>query len=141
MTTRMRTRGFRSNIAQMPDEEKTSWILNAITEIENLDDKLKILRRKIMKLHKENQELKHENHRLNAQVGSNAVEMHIEDDVRTEDMAMQTPPPPTPHLSPVNTDDVIKSVKRRLKMSPRSRNRRRAIKGGAKSRKIRKNKY
>lgn len=147
MTTRMRTRGFRSNIAQMPGEEKTSWILNALSEIENLDDKLKILRRKIIKLHKENQELKDENQRLHAQLESNKVSENsgldesIMDDVNVEHV-MHTPSPPTPHLSPIKTDDLMKSINRKIfrMNSPRSRSRSRANKrgnrGGNKSRKL-----
>jgi len=139
----MRTRAFRSNISQMSDDAKTGWILNAITEIETLDDKLKILRRKIMKLHKENNELKDENQRLNMQLGTNQLELQSGNDgadvnVDIEELDVDTPSPRTPHLSPVNTEDVIRSVKRRLKMTPHSRSRRRRHAnrgGGNKSRK------
>jgi len=139
----MRTRAFRSNISQMSDDAKTGWILNAITEIETLDDKLKVLRRKIMKLHKENNELKDENQRLNMQLGTNQLELQSGNDgadvnVDIEELDVDTPSPRTPHLSPVNTEDVIRSVKRRLKMTPRSRSRSRRHSnrgGGNKSRK------
>lgn len=141
----MRTRAFRSNISQMSDDAKTGWILNAITEIETLDDKLKVLRRKIMKLHKENNELKDENQRLNMQLGTNQLELQSGNDgadvnVDIEELDVDTPSPRTPHLSPVNTEDVIRSVKRRLKMTPRSRSRSRRRRhanrgGGNKSRK------
>ena len=142
----MRTRAFRSNISQMSDDAKTGWILNAITEIETLDDKLKVLRRKIMKLHKENNELKDENQRLNMQLGTNQIESQSGNDgadvnVDIEELDVDTPSPRTPHLSPVNTEDVIRSVKRRLKMTPRSRSRRHANRGGGnKSRKLHVNK-
>lgn len=149
----MKTRGFKSNISQMSDEEKTEWILNAINEIEKLDDKLKVLNRKIIKLHKENQELKKENQHLTTQLASNQPEMQTENDIHVEEEAdLHTPSPPPPHLSPVNTADVIKSVKRRMgwkktpsprtprtHKTPHTRNRRRANanRGGAnKSRKI-----
>ena len=39
----MKTRGFKSNISQMSDKEKTEWILNAVDEIEKSDNKLKVL--------------------------------------------------------------------------------------------------
>jgi hypothetical protein len=140
----MKTRGFKSNISQMSDEKKTEWILNAINEIEKSDDKLKVLNRKIIKLHKENQELKKENQELKKE---NQPEMSSENDVHVEEEAdLHTPSPPPPHLSPVKTDDVIKSVKRRMgwkktpsprtprtHKTPRTRNRRRANanRGGA----------
>jgi chromosome segregation ATPase len=111
----MKTRGFKSNISQMSDKEKTEWILNAMDEIEKSDDKLKVLNRKIMKLHKENKELKQENQHLTAQLASNQPEMQADDDVyHIEEDDLHTPSPPPPHLSPVNTADVIKSVKRRM---------------------------
>ncbi len=104
----MKTRGFKSNISQMSDKEKTEWILNAMDEIEKSDDKLKVLNRKINELHKENQELKKENRHLTRQLASNQPEMQTEED------DLHTPSPPLPHLSPVKTADVIKSVKRRM---------------------------
>jgi hypothetical protein len=119
----------------MSSKEKTEWIMNAVNEIETLEDKLKTYRRKIINLNRQNQELKDENKHLAAQLGttSNQYEGEQMDDERT-------PSPRTPHLSPVKTEDVIKSVKRRLNMTPRSRSRShtRAKKGGSKkSRKMR----
>lgn len=127
----IKTRGFKSNISEMSGKEKTEWIINAIDEIEKLNDKLKVLNRKIIELHKENQELKQENQHLTTQLASNQPEMQTEED------DLHTPSPPPPHLSPVNTADVIRSVKRRMGWkktpSPRTRNRRRANanRGGA----------
>ena len=147
----MKTRGFKSNISQMSDKEKTEWILNAIDEIEKSDNKLKVLNRKIIKLHEENQELKKENQHLTRQLALNQPEMQpemqSEDDIHDiEEDDLHTPSPPPPHLSPVKTADVIKSVKRRMgwkktpsprtprtHKTPRTRNRRRANanRGGA----------
>ena len=141
----MKTRGFKSNISQMSDKEKTEWILNAVDEIEKSDNKLKVLNRKIIKLHEENQELKKENQHLTRQLASNQPEMQpemqSEDDIHDiEEDDLHTPSPPPPHLSPVKTADVIKSVKRRMgwkktpsPRTPRTRNRRRANanRGGA----------
>ena len=53
----MNTRRFRTEISQMSSEKKTEWILNAITEIERLEDELKVCRRQILKLDKKNNEL------------------------------------------------------------------------------------
>ena len=50
----MNTRIFRTEISQMSSEKKTEWILNAITEIERLEDELKVCRRQILKLDKKN---------------------------------------------------------------------------------------
>ena len=147
----MKTRGFKSNISQMSDKEKTEWILNAVDEIEKSDNKLKVLNRKIIKLHEENQELKKENQHLTRQLALNQPEMQpemqSEDDIHDiEEDDLHTPSPPPPHLSPVKTADVIKSVKRRMgwkktpsprtprtHKTPRTRNRRRANanRGGA----------
>ena len=147
----MKTRGFKSNISQMSDKEKTEWILNAVDEIEKSDNKLKVLNRKIIKLHEENQELKKENQHLTRQLALNQPEMQPEmqaqDDIHDiEEDDLHTPSPPPPHLSPVKTADVIKSVKRRMgwkktpsprtprtHKTPRTRNRRRANanRGGA----------
>lgn len=139
----MKTRGFKSNISQMSDEKKTKLILDLIDEVEKSNDKQKVLNRKIIKLHKENQELKQENQHLSTQLASNQREIQSEIQVETDIQDnLHTPSPPPPHLSPVNTDDVIKSVKRRLwrktpsprtHKTPRTRNRRRANanKGGA----------
>ncbi len=135
----MLTRSFRTNVSQMSSKEKTEWIMKAINEIETLEDKLKTYRRKIINLNTQNQELKDENKHLAAQLGttSNQYEGEQMDDART-------PSPRTPHLSPVKTEDVIKSVERRLNMTPRSRSpsrsrsHTRAKKGGSKkSRKMR----
>lgn len=125
------TRGFKSNISQMSDKEKIEWIFNAMDDIEKSDYKLKVLHRKIMKLHEENRELKQEIQHLNAQFASNQPEMQYQNDLHDiEQDYLHTPSPPSPHLSPVNTADVIKSVKRRLRWrktpSPRTRNHRRA---------------
>ena len=92
----MQTRTFQSKVSQMSGEKKTEWILNAVTEIENLEDKLKVLRRKIFELHKENNELKGENQRLNAQLEMNPdVIQHGDDDAdahtRTPSVATFTP--------------------------------------------------
>jgi predicted RNase H-like nuclease (RuvC/YqgF family) len=121
----------------MSSKEKTEWIMKAVNEIETLEDKLKTYRRKIINLNTQNQELKDENKHLAAQLGttSNQYEGEQMDDERT-------PSPRTPHLSPVKTEDVIKSVKRRLNMTPRSPSRShshtRVKKGGSKkSRKMR----
>jgi chromosome segregation ATPase len=140
----MKTRGFKSNISQMSDEKKTKLILDLIDEVEKSNDKQKVLNRKIIKLHKENQELKQEIQHLSTQLASNQPEMQREMQVETDihDIKqdnLHTPSPPPPHLSPVNTDDVIRSVKRRLwrktpsPRTPRTRNRRRANanRGGA----------
>ena len=143
----MKTRGFKSNISQMSDKEKTEWILNAIDEIETSNGKLKVLNRKIINLHKENQELKKENQHLTTQLASNQSEMQSKDDIHDiEQDDLHTPSPPPPHLSPVKTADVIKSVKRRMgwkktpsprtprtHKTPRTRNRHRANanRGGA----------
>ncbi len=147
----MKTRGFKSNISQMSDKEKTEWILNAIDDIETLNGKLKVLNRKIINLHKEKQELKKENQHLTTQLASNQSEMQSEmqskDDIHDiEQDDLHTPSPPPPHLSPVKTADVIKSVKRRMgwkktpsprtprtHKTPRTRNRHRANanRGGA----------
>ena len=143
----MKTRGFKSNISQMSDEKKTEWILNAIDDIETSNGKLKVLNRKIINLHKENQELKKENQHLTTQLASNQSEMQSKDDIHDiEQDDLHTPSPPPPHLSPVNTADFIKSVKRRMgwkktpsprtprtHKTPRTRNRRRANanRGGA----------
>lgn len=147
----MRTRSFRSNISQMSDDDKTAWILNTLTEIETLDDRLKKYSRKIMKLDKENHKLKDEIQHLTAQLGMNDDDMQsnnasnasndqvdVDVDVDMEELDPRTPSPRTPHLSPVKTEDVIRSVKRRLKMTPRgrTRTRRHANRGGGnKSRK------
>lgn len=138
----MRTRGFKLNISQMSDEKKTKMILDQMDEIEKLNDKLKVLYRKIMRLHTENKELKQENQHLTTQLALNQPEMPSENDVHVEEEAdLHTPSPPPPHLSPVKTADVIKSVKRRMgwkktpsprtHKTPRTRNRRRANRGGA----------
>lgn len=143
----MKTRGFKSNISQMSDKEKTEWILNAIDDIETSNGKLKVLNRKIINLHKENQELKKENQHLTTQLASNQSEMQSKDDIHDiEQDDLHTPSPPPPHLSPVKTADVIKSVKRRMgwkktpsprtprtHKTPRTRNRHRANanRGGA----------
>ena len=144
----MRTRSFRSNISQMSEDDKMAWILNALTEIETLDDRLKKYSRKIMKLDKENHKLKDEIQHLTAQLGMNEDDMQssnasndqvdVDVDVDMEELDPRTPSPRTPHLSPVKTEDVIRSVKRRLKMTPRgrTRTRRHANRGGGnKSRK------
>ena len=144
----MRTRSFRSNISQMSEDDKMAWILNALTEIETLDDRLKKYSRKIMKLDKENHKLKDEIQHLTAQLGMNDDDMQssnasndqvdVDVDVDMEELDPRTPSPRTPHLSPVKTEDVIRSVKRRLKMTPRgrTRTRRHANRGGGnKSRK------
>ena len=140
----MKTRGFKSNISQMSDKEKTEWILNAIDDIETSNGKLKVLNRKIINLHKENQH-------LTTQLASNQSEMQSEmqskDDIHDiEQDDLHTPSPPPPHLSQVKTADVIKSVKRRMgwkktpsprtprtHKTPRTRNRHRANanRGGA----------
>ena len=67
----MQTRTFQSKVSQMSGEKKTEWILNAVTEIEKLENELKVLRRQIFKLDKKNNELKDENQRLNAQLEMN----------------------------------------------------------------------
>ena len=75
-----RNRRFRTEISQMSGENKTEWILNAITEIERLDDELKVCRRQIFKLDKKNNELKDENQRLNAQPEMNETVIQSDDD-------------------------------------------------------------
>jgi hypothetical protein len=92
----MQTRTFQSQVSQMSDEKKTEWILNAVTEIDNLEDKLKVLRRKILELHKENKELMDENRRLNAQLEMNPDVIQPGDDdadahTRTPSVATFTP--------------------------------------------------
>jgi chromosome segregation ATPase len=132
----------------MSEDDKMAWILNALTEIETLDDRLKKYSRKIMKLDKENHKLKDEIQHLTAQLGMNDDDMQssnasndqvdVDVDVDMEELDPRTPSPRTPHLSPVKTEDVIRSVKRRLKMTPRdrTRTRRHANRGGGnKSRK------
>jgi chromosome segregation ATPase len=132
----------------MSEDDKMAWILNALTEIETLDDRLKKYSRKIMKLDKENHKLKDEIQHLTAQLGMNEDDMQssnasndqvdVDVDVDMEELDPRTPSPRTPHLSPVKTEDVIRSVKRRLKMTPRgrTRTRRHANRGGGnKSRK------
>ena len=104
------------------------------------DDKLRIRASK----NALNSELKQEIQHLSTQLASNQPEMQREMQVETDihDIKqdnLHTPSPPPPHLSPVNTDDVIRSVKRRLwrktpsPRTPRTRNRRRANanRGGA----------
>jgi len=64
METRNRRLEIRNGLLEMSSEDKTDWILEAVADIEKLDDELKVYRRKVVKLYEKIKKLEDENKSL-----------------------------------------------------------------------------
>ena len=64
METRYRKRETRKGLLEMSSEKKTDWILEAVDDIQKMEEELNVYRRKIFKLHNKIKELEDENQSL-----------------------------------------------------------------------------
>ena len=64
MATRYRKRETRKGLLEMSSEKKTDWILEAVDDIQKMEEELNVYRRKIFKLHNKIKELEDENQSL-----------------------------------------------------------------------------
>lgn len=64
METRNRRLEIRNGLLEMSSEKKTEWILEAVADIEKLEEELKVYRRKVVKLYEKIKKLEDENKSL-----------------------------------------------------------------------------